>query len=59
MSTQLEDLYQKIQTLPLNERMELLSRLFADLRADLELKEELTGWDSLSDEALDSFEHSL
>jgi len=59
MSTQLEYLYQKIQTLPLNERMELLSRLFADLRADLELKEELTGWDSLSDEALDSFEHSL
>ena len=59
MSTQLEYLYQKIQTLPLNERMELISRLFADLRADLELKEELTGWDSLSDEALDSFEHSL
>lgn len=59
MSAQLEDLYQQIQTLPLRERLELISRLFADLKANVELQEELATWDHLSDEALDQFEQSL
>lgn len=59
MSVQLESLYQKIQSLSLCERMELISRVFADLRADLELQEEFAQWDRLSDEALDQFEESL
>lgn len=59
MSIQLEELYQKAQTLPLLERLQLINRLLADLKADLELKEELTGWDHLSDEALALFEQNL
>lgn len=53
MSTQIDDLYQRIQSLALSERLELLSRVFADLKANLELQEELAGWDRLSDEALE------
>ncbi len=55
MSTQIEDLYQRIQSLALSERLELLNRVFADLKASLELQEELADWDRLSDEALESF----
>jgi hypothetical protein len=59
MSVQLESLYQQIQSLSLCERMELISRVFADLKADLELQEEFAQWDRLSDEALEQFEESL
>ena len=59
MSTQLETLYQQLQTLPRYERLELISRVLADLKADLELQEELTQWDRLSDEALDLSEQDL
>lgn len=53
MSTHIEDLYQRIQTLALKEKLELLSRVFADLKAGMELQEELADWDRLSDEALE------
>jgi hypothetical protein len=33
--------------------------VFADLKGDLELQEELAYWDRLSDETLDRFEQSL
>jgi hypothetical protein len=59
VSTQLDALYQQIQTLPVRERLELISRLFADLKANVELQEELATWDRLSDEALDQFEQHL
>jgi hypothetical protein len=59
MSTQLENLYQQIQTLSLRERLELIGRVFADLKASVELQEELAAWDRLSDEALDQFEQNL
>ena len=59
MSTQLETLYQQLQTLPRSERLELISRVLADLKADLALQEELTQWDRLSDEALDLSEQDL
>lgn len=59
MSTQLDDLYQQIQILSLYERLELLSRVFADLKADVELQRELSGWERLSDEALELFEQNL
>jgi hypothetical protein len=48
MSAQFEDLYQQIQTLPLRERLELMSRLLADLKANVELQEELATRDRLS-----------
>jgi hypothetical protein len=50
---QVEDLYQRIQALALTEKLELVSRVFADLKANLELQEELADWDRLSDEALE------
>ena len=53
MSTHVEDLYQRIQALALTEKLELVSRVFADLKANLELQEELADWDRLSDEALE------
>ena len=53
MSTHIEDLYQRIQTLALKEKLELLSRVFADLKAGMELQEEMADWDRLSDEALE------
>lgn len=53
MSMQVEDLYQRIQALALTEKLELVSRVFADLKANLELQEELADWDRLSDEALE------
>jgi hypothetical protein len=59
VSTQLDALYQQIQTLSVRERLELISRLFADLKANVELQEELAIWDRLSDEALDRFEQHL
>jgi len=59
MSVQLEHLYRQIQTLSWRERLELLSRVFADLKADMELQEELAQWERLSDEALDQFEQNL
>jgi hypothetical protein len=37
----------------------LLSRVFADLKADMELQEEFAQWERLSDEALDQFEQNL
>ena len=51
MSTQVDNLYQQVQTLSLRERLELLSLVLADLQDDLELQEELAGWERLSDEA--------
>ncbi len=59
MSTQIEDLYQRIQSLALSERLELLSRVFTDLKASLELQEELADWDRLSDEALGLLDKKL
>ena len=59
MSVQLEHLYRQIQTLSWRERLELLSRVFADLKADMELQEEFAQWEHLSDEALDQFEQNL
>ena len=59
MSIQLDELYRQVQTLPLSERLELLGRVFADLKADLELREELADWERLGNEALDLFEQSL
>ena len=59
MSGPVEEVYQRIQTLALSERLELVSRIFADLKASLELQEELADWDRLSDEALDLFDKSL
>ena len=53
MSTHVEDLYQRIRALALTEKLELVSRVFADLKANLELQEELADWDRLSDEALE------
>ena len=59
MSTPVDNLYQQVQTLSLRERLELLSLVFADLQDDLELQEELAGWERLSDEALNLFEKSV
>ena len=59
MSIQLDELYQQAQTLPLPERLELISRLFADLKASVELQEELATWERLSDEALDRFARQM
>lgn len=59
MSTQVEDLYQRIQSLALSERLELVTRVFADLKSSLELQEELADWDRLSDEALELFDKEL
>lgn len=59
MSTQIEDLYQRIQVLTLSERLELINRVFADLKSSLELQEELAGWGRLSDEALELFDKEL
>jgi hypothetical protein len=59
MSIQLDELYRQVQTLSLSERLELLGRVFADLKADLELREELADWERLGNEALDLFEQSL
>lgn len=59
MSTQVEDLYQRIQSLGLSDRLDLVTRVFADLKASLELQEELADWDRLSDEALALFDKNL
>lgn len=59
MSTQVEELYQRIQSLALSERLELVSRIFADVKASLELQEELADWDRLSEAALELFDKSL
>ena len=56
MSTQVEDLYQRIQSLALSERLELLTKVFTDLKSSLELQEELADWDRLSDEAFELFD---
>ena len=59
MSMQVEDLYERIQALALTEKLELVSRVFADLKANLELQEELADWDRLSDEALELLDKEL
>ena len=59
MSVPVEELYQRIQSLALRDRLDLLGRIFADLKATLELQEEFTEWERLSDEALDVFEKKL
>ncbi|MBF8253931.1 MAG: hypothetical protein HW373_626 [Deltaproteobacteria bacterium] len=59
MSAPVEDLYQRIQSLALRDRLDLLGRIFADLKATIELQEEFTEWERLSDEALDVFEKNL
>lgn len=59
MSTPAEDLYRRIQSLPLSERLELVSRIVADVKGNLQLRDELAGWDRLSDEALEWFEKNL
>lgn len=56
MSTQAEGLYQRIQSPGLSDRPELVTRVFAGLKASLELQEELEDWDRLSDEALALFD---
>ena len=59
MSVPVEELYQRIQSLALRDRLDLLGRIFADLKATIELQEEFTEWERLSDEALDVFEKKL
>ena len=59
MSAPVEELYQRIQSLALRDRIDLLGRMFADLKATIELQEEFTEWERLSDEALDAFEKKL
>ena len=59
MSVPVEELYQRIQSLALRDRLDLLGRIFADLKATIELQEEFTEWERLSDEALDAFEKKL
>ncbi|MBI2538900.1 MAG: hypothetical protein HYW04_03765 [Deltaproteobacteria bacterium] len=54
-----QELYEHIQSLPLKDRLELLSRILADVKAHVELREELEDWDKLSDEALAAFENKL
>jgi len=56
MSTPAEDLYRRIQSLPLSERLDLVSRIVADVKGNLQLRDELAEWDRLSDEALELFE---
>ena len=59
MSTPAEDMYQRIQSLSLSERLELVSRIVADIKGNLQLRDELAEWDRLSDEALELFEKNL
>lgn len=59
MSANVQELYERIQSLPLRDRLELLSRILADVKAHVELREELEDWDKLSDEALAAFEKKL
>ena len=59
MSAPVEELYKRIQSLALRDRLDLLGRIFADLKATIELQEEFTEWERLSDEALDVFEKNL
>jgi hypothetical protein len=59
MSAPVEEIYQRIQSLALRDRLDLLGRIFADLKATIELQEEFADWERLSDEALDVFEKSL
>lgn len=59
MSTTAEDVYQRIQSLSLSERLELVSRIVADIKGNLQLRDELAEWDRLSDEALELFEKNL
>ena len=59
MSAPGEELYHRIQSLALRDRLDLLGRVFADLKATIELQEEFAEWDQLSDEALDAFEKKL
>ena len=59
MSANVQELYEHIQSLPLKDRLELLSRILADVKAHVELREELEDWDKLSEEALADFEKKL
>ena len=59
MSANVQELYEHIQSLPLKDRLELLSRILADVKAHIEVREELEEWDKLSDEALAAFEKKL
>jgi hypothetical protein len=59
MSANVQELYEHIQSLPLKDKLELLSRILADVKAHVELQEELEEWDKLSDEALAAFEKKL
>jgi len=59
MSANVQELYEHIQSLPLKDRLELLSRILADVKAHIEVQEELEEWDKLSDEALAAFEKKL
>ena len=59
MSANVQELYEHIQSLPLKDRLELLSRILVDVKAHIELREELEEWDQLSDEALAAFEKKL
>ncbi len=59
MPANVQELYEHIQSLPLKGRLELLSRILADVKAHVELRDELEEWDRLSDEALAAFEKKL
>ena len=59
MSASVQELYEHIQSLPLKDRLEFLSRILADVKAHIEVQEELEEWDKLSDEALAAFEKKL
>ena len=59
----IEGLIEEARRLPLAQRLMLIERLARSLQTDLEmgqaLREELTTWDGLSDEALENFESRL
>ncbi len=63
MEKTIEALIEEARRLPLPQRLMLIERLARSVQTDLEmargLREELTAWDDLSDEALVSFESRL
>ena len=63
MEKTVDGLLEEARRLPLPQQLALIERLARSLQLDLEegraLHQELTAWDSLSDEALTNFEKGL
>jgi len=63
MEKTVDGLLEEARRLPLPQQLALIERLARSLQMDLEearaLHQELTAWDSLSDEALTNFEKGL